>query len=235
MSLAETIIAANYANVQQRIEDAAAQAGRQAREITLVAVTKYVEIDLIRPLVDAGCVHIGESRPQAIWQRAKLLPNHLQWHLVGHLQRNKVARTLPLVHYVHSLDSLRLLAAVQSAIQESGRHDCRFLLEVNISAEAQKHGFQPEEMPQVLDALTDYPDVHVVGLMGMTAHDSTPEEARRQFASLRGLRDQLTSQAQRHVVLRELSMGMSGDFEIAIEEGATMVRVGSALFEGCVP
>jgi hypothetical protein len=162
-----------------------------------------------------------------------MLPSHVQWHLVGPLQRNKVARTLPLVHYVHSLDSLRLVAAVQTAVRGSGHGGCQFLLEVNISGEAQKHGFQPAELGKVLSALADYPDVPVVGLMGMAAYEGPADDTRRQFARLRALRDQWCHQTPAHVALRELSMGMSGDFEIAIEEGATLVRVGSALFEGC--
>ncbi len=128
---------------------------------------------------------------------------------------------------------MRLVAAIQAALLESDRHDCRFLLEVNISGEAQKHGFLPGDMPQVLTELAEYPDVPVVGLMGMAALDSSPDEARRQFAGLRKLRDGLGAEAPDHVSLSELSMGMSGDFEVAIEEGATMVRVGSALFAGC--
>lgn len=230
MSSPQSIIAANYRDVLQRMRQAAEKVGRHAHEVTLVGITKYVQPDLIRPLIDAGCLHLGESRPQAIWQRAPNFPAHVQWHLVGHLQRNKIARTLPWAKYVHSLDSLRLLSAVGEAVRQSEAVDCRFLLEVNLSGEVQKHGFRPDQMPEVVDCLASYPEVTVVGLMGMSAFDAPADEVRRQFSSLRELRDQLEPRVPAHVTLRELSMGMSGDFEIAIEEGSTLVRIGTSLF-----
>ena len=157
-------------------------------------------------------------------------PGH-RWHLIGHLQRNKIRRTLPTVHCIQSVDSLRLLAALEAEAAAAGR-DVLALLEVNISADATKHGFAPAEAAAALDAASRCPHVRVQGLMGMAALEGGLPVAERDFAALRNLRDRLAPQSPAGVNLAELSMGMSGDFEAAIRHGATQVRVGSALFEG---
>jgi pyridoxal phosphate enzyme (YggS family) len=229
-------IAENLAAVRGRIAAAAARSGRAADEITLVAVTKYVSADMVRLLVAAGCRELGESRPQALWEKAAALADlPVRWHMVGHLQRNKVRRTLPLVTMIHSIDSPRLLEAVD---QEQGclprREPARLpvLLEVNTSGEAAKGGFAPDDAERLLAELPRYPHVSVCGLMCMAALEGGLDEARRDFAALRALRDRLCGGCPPGVTLDQLSMGMSGDFPVAIEEGATIVRVGSALFEG---
>jgi hypothetical protein len=222
-------IAENVACVRGRIADAAARSGRPAHQITLVAVTKYVPVEMVRPLIAAGCVELGESRPQQLWEKAAALGQEpVRWHLIGHLQRNKVRRTLPLVGMIHSIDSARLLAAVE----EECSHPLPALLEVNISGEAAKQGLAPESIEAVLAAAAGCRNVAVRGLMCMASLDGGPEAARRDFAALRELRDRLRPRCPPGVTLQDLSMGMSGDYEIAIEGGATMVRVGSALFEG---
>jgi pyridoxal phosphate enzyme (YggS family) len=221
-------LAENVAQVRGRIVDAAARSGRTASQVTLVAVTKYVSADVIRPLVAAGCVDLGESRPQLLWDKAAVLADlPIRWHLIGHLQ-NKVRRTLPLVSLAHSIDSPRLLAAID---EESSR-PIPVLLEVNISGESAKHGFTPDSIEPFLAELAVYKNVVVRGLMCMAGLEGGPDDARREFAALRQLRDRLQPCCPPCVTLDELSMGMSGDYEIAIEEGATLVRVGSALFEG---
>ncbi len=229
MSDHHSIIADNYQAICQRIQQAATRSGRSGSDVTLVAVTKYVDLEQIRPLIDAGCRHLAESRPQALWERVPQLPEDIQWHLIGHLQRNKVARTIPIVCYMHSLDSLRLIESIGTP--RAAKHRCQFLLEINISADPGKHGFSLAQLPQVFELLARHSDIPVIGLMGMSALDSSADEARAQFASLRELRDDWKGQTADHIRLDELSMGMSGDFEIAIEEGATLVRIGSALFE----
>jgi PLP dependent protein len=238
-------IAENLAAVRGRIAESAARSGRRADDITLVAVTKYVGIEKIRTLVKAGCRDLGEARPQQLWDRAEVLADlPVRWHLIGHLQRNKVRRTLPLLGMIHSVDSLRLAAAIDEALDcgagvppaASNPAVCLpVLLEVNISGEAAKHGFAPGELGPMLSQLASLPRLEVRGLMCMAGLEGDLAEARRQFAATRELRDRLRQDCPVEIRLDELSMGMSGDYEAAIEEGATMVRVGSALFEGIVP
>jgi hypothetical protein len=224
-------LAENLAEVRERIARAAQRSGRSASDITLVAVTKYASAAHARALVELGCRDLGESRPQELWRKADVLQGtSVRWHLIGHLQRNKVERTVPLVSLVHSLDSVRLLEAVKQASRKES--PVRALLEVNCSGDATKQGLRPEDLPSMLARLPDYPDVQVVGLMTMAAREGDLDVARRNFAALRMLRDDLRSACPANVSLNELSMGMSGDYEVAIEEGATLVRVGSALFDG---
>jgi pyridoxal phosphate enzyme (YggS family) len=226
-----THIAANVAEIRSRIAEAAARCGRTADAVKLVAVTKYGAPDEIRALVAAGCNELGESRPQQLWERAAALGDlAVRWHMIGHLQRNKVERTLPLITMVHSVDSVRLAEAIDSAAGSMGRI-VPVLLEVNISGEAAKHGFAPTEVEPLLPRLWVLKNVEIRGLMCIAGLEGGDDESRRDFAALRTLRDRLRAICPANVRLDELSMGMSGDFEIAIEEGATMVRVGSALFE----
>lgn len=240
-------VAENLAQVRERIAAAARRAGRRPEDVTLVGVTKYVEWPVIELLIAAGCHDLGESRPQQLWDRAArceaaaaatqtnsaaTVPGPaVRWHLIGHLQRNKVERTIGLVHLIHSADSRRLLEACGQAAARLGRV-ARVLLEVNISGDAAKHGFTPDELLRDLPALAAVPGIEIRGLMAMAGLDADEHQTRQQFAAVRTLRDQLRSTVAPALTLDELSMGMSGDFEIAIEEGATLVRVGSALFEG---
>jgi PLP dependent protein len=232
-------IAENVAAVRRRIADAAARSGRTASQIALVAATKYVLADVVRPLVAAGCLDLGESRPQQLWEKAAALADlPVRWHMIGHLQRNKVRRTLPLAAMIHSVDTPRLLVAIDDECGTLGGQRAMqplpVLLEVNISREPAKHGFPPETIEPLLATLAGYRNVAVRGLMCMAGLEGGRDAARRDFAALRKLRDRLRLSSPPGVALDELSMGMSGDFEAAIEEGATIVRVGSALFEGVV-
>jgi pyridoxal phosphate enzyme (YggS family) len=236
------VIAGNLAGVREQIAGAAARASRRADDIRLIGVTKYVGLPAVQALIAAGCRDLGESRPQELWQKAAelvaLTPARSQkereiaaWHLIGHLQRNKVRRTLPLVSWIHSADSLRLLEEINREAASLGLRPS-VLLEVNISGDATKHGFRADELEPLLPRLADLPSVSVRGLMCMAALEGDLDVARRNFANLRELRDRLRRVAPPNVLLDELSMGMSGDFEVAVEEGATMVRIGSALFQG---
>jgi len=231
MSDRSTHICENLTDVCGRMAAAAVRAGRHAEDVRLVAVTKYVGPDEIRALLAAGCMDLGESRPQQLWDRAAELRDlAIRWHMIGHMQRNKVERTLPLVTMIHSLDSLRLAEAIDDAAADSGRK-VPVLLEINISCDTAKHGFAPEEMEPLLPQLVELKHIEIHGLMCMAGLEGGGEEARRDFANLRILRDRLQANCPTNARLNELSMGMSGDFEVAIEEGATIVRVGSALFE----
>jgi PLP dependent protein len=238
-------IADNLRRVRERMARAAELSGRPPGEVLLVGVTKYVEAQQAIDLAAAGCTDLGESRPQELWDKAAALAGDvaaatgrssanvaIRWHLVGHLQRNKVRRTLPLVSLIHSVDSERLLAAINDAATEGDtRPAADVLLEVNISGEAAKHGLAPADVEPLIDAASRYPRVAIRGLMTMAALEGGEQEAARNFAALRGLRDHLQLNAPERVRLDELSMGMSGDFEIAIREGATIIRVGSALWD----
>ena len=212
---------------------AATRSGRSAAAVTLVAVTKYADDDTIAALVAAGCHDLGESRPQQLWQRAAAYaPQAIRWHLIGHLQRNKVARTLPAVSLVHSCDSLRLADAIDQSAVEERLAPVPVLVEVNISSDPAKHGFAEAEVAGALAHLATLSHVAVRGLMAMAGKADDPIAAREDFRRLRELRDRLQQDCPAGISLNELSMGMSGDYEVAIEEGATIVRVGSALVEG---
>jgi pyridoxal phosphate enzyme (YggS family) len=197
--------------------------------VTLVAVTKTVSPETAALLPGLGVRDLGENRPQELWRKAAALPEGVRWHLIGHLQRNKVARTLPLVSWIHSVDSVRLLAALEEEAVRQGRA-VDVLLEVNASREPNKHGFAPEEVPGLAPALTKLRQVRLRGLMAMAALEEDPERCRPTFALVRQLRDRLRQELEAQA-LEHLSMGMSNDFEVAVEEGATLVRIGSALFE----
>jgi len=225
-------IAENVAEVRGRIADAAAAAGRNAGEITLVAVTKYVGEAEIRALAEAGCCLLGENRPQHLCEKARALQSvPIRWHMIGHLQRNKVRRTLPLVEMVQSADAPRLIEAIDRIAAELSRRT-PILLEVNVSGETAKHGFEPDAVEPFLETLSRYRHVEVRGLMCMASFSGGLEAAGREFAALRGLRDRLRANCPEGIAFNDLSMGMSGDFEVAIREGATIVRIGSALYEG---
>jgi hypothetical protein len=225
-------IAENLQQVRDRIAAAAKRIGRSPDDVMLVAVTKYVGAAEARALVEAGCHDLGESRPQELWRKAaELAAGSVRWHFIGHLQRNKLARTLPLISWLHSGDSLRLLEAVSAESAELVRSTSA-LLEVNVSGDATKHGFRPEEIEPLGEKLAALGGVEIRGLMAMAGREGSPDDARREFAQLRELRDRLQSAWGARFELKELSMGMSGDYEVAIEEGATFIRLGSALFEG---
>ena len=196
--------------------------------MTLVCVTKSVPASVAAELFALGVRDLGEGRPQELWRKAALLPTDVRWHLVGHLQRNKIERTLPLTYRLHSIDSVRLLDALEATATEKGTN---VFLEVNCSGEANKQGFSPQDVLHLGERLRTLSRVRVCGLMTMAAIADDPESCRPTFRRLREVRDQLRPLAGDHP-LNELSMGMSGDFEVAIEEGATSVRIGTILFEG---
>jgi PLP dependent protein len=235
MNDVRSLVAENVGRVRAQIAAAAASAGRAAEEVRLVAVTKYVEADVARELVAAGCHELGESRPQSLWDKAaELAASDVRWHLIGHLQRNKIRRTLPLVSLIQSVDSRRLLAALD---EEAGLIGTRanVLLEVNVTEDRTKTGLPIDELEPLVHWAATLAHVSVCGLMGMASLGGGDKVARRDFARLRNLRDQVAKNCPPNVVLDELSMGMSNDFEAAIREGATIVRVGSALVEGLEP
>jgi pyridoxal phosphate enzyme (YggS family) len=226
-----TALRDRLAAVEDRLRAACRRAGRERAAVRLVAVTKSATVEAAALLPELGVLDLGESRPQELWRKAAALPQTVRWHLIGHLQRNKVERTVPLVHLIHSVDSLRLLTALEEEAARR-RQPLSVLLEVNASGEPNKNGFAPAEVPAVAPHLKALAHVRVLGLMTMAALEDDPERARPTFVALRQLRDRLRGESGTTQPLGELSMGMTNDFEVAVEEGATLVRIGSALFEG---
>lgn len=229
-------VAARLAEVRARIESAARRAGRAGGEVTLVGVTKRVPAERIAQAVHAGLRHLGESYLQEAQEKLPKLaavlggaaPADLRWHLVGRLQRNKAAAAAALFDLVESLDRLALAQALARHAQAQGRR-LAVLLQVNLSGEPQKGGAAPEALPALLAGCAALPALEVRGLMTVPAASPDPEASRASFARLRALREDLRS-APGGAALCELSMGMSADFEVAVEEGATLVRVGTAIF-----
>ncbi len=225
-------IADNVSRVRERIASAALAAGRLSEEVQLVAVTKYVGPVEAAAILAAHCKVLGESRPQQLAEKsAEPALADAQWHLIGHLQRNKVRRTLPLVDLIHSVDSPRLLQSIEQIAAELNQK-VTVLLEVNCSGDAAKHGLSPDDLKQLLSNLPRLTHVKIRGLMTMAAREGGVATAAKNFAMLRQLRDSLYSESPPEVALQELSMGMSHDFEVAIREGATFVRICSILFDG---
>lgn len=222
-------LARNLASVQQRLAAACERTGRAADEVTLVAVTKYADMQWVRGLYELGVRDFGESRPQQLVSRANELPGDVRWHLIGHLQRNKAALVLPVACLIHSVDSLRLAQQLQRDAEKLQR-PARVLIEVNVSGEASKDGFDPADLRRNWLELMRCAHLDIDGLMTMAPLDDDPAAARPVFERLRQLRDELAALPD-SPPLPQLSMGMSGDFEVGIETGATIVRVGSLLFE----
>ncbi len=224
-------LCANLGSVQARIDAAARSSGRSSDSIRLVAVTKQVDTTTAQALVGLGVTDLGESRPQELMRKHEALRGAIRWHLIGPLQRNKARRTLPLTCLIHSADRPDLLPWIERLALELGLEP-EVLLEINISGEAAKHGLAADAAERLLGDAGRLERVRIRGLMTMAPYDPNPERARPVFAALRELRDRVRRHAPPRATLDELSMGMSGDFEVAIQEGATIVRIGSALFEG---
>jgi pyridoxal phosphate enzyme (YggS family) len=223
----ETALRSRLEAVEERLQRACARAGRQRSDVTLIAVTKKVPAEVAALLPQLGVLDLGENRPQELWRKAEALPSTVRFHLIGHLQRNKIERTLPLVQFIHSVDSNRLLEALEAAAGQRAE-PLPVFLEVNASREASKGGFAPAEVPGLIPTINALQHVRVCGLMTMAAFEEDPERCRPTFRELRELRDRLRGELKHP--LQHLSMGMTNDFEVAAEEGATFVRIGTALF-----
>ncbi|PYI82925.1 MAG: YggS family pyridoxal phosphate-dependent enzyme [Verrucomicrobia bacterium] len=220
-------IAENVARVREQIAQAAAKARRAVDEIELVAITKTHPAEKVREAVEAGQTLFGESRVQEARVKIPELPSNLRWHFVGHLQKNKIRHALPLFELIHSVDSLALAEDINRIAEEEGLHP-RVLLEVNVAGEGSKFGFSPEKLRDQMEGLLALPRLSILGLMTIPPLAEEAEASRKYFVQLRELRDRL--QTEFRVDLAQLSMGMTQDFPVAIEEGATLVRVGTAIF-----
>jgi hypothetical protein len=226
-------IAQNLAQVREQIAVAARRAGRQPEDIALMAVSKTFPAERIREAYDAGLWLFGENRVQEFSGKADALRDlrNAEWHLIGHLQTNKAAKAVELFAAVDSVDSLRLAQKLDASAQQLGKK-VKALIEINVGGEAAKSGMAPEsrELEELLSAALDLEHLEFRGLMTIPPFRDDPQEARPYFGKLRDLRDQIAARRLPAVDMSELSMGMSHDFEVAIEEGATCVRVGTAIF-----
>ncbi len=232
----EARIRESVAGVLEKMAATARRSGRRPDQIMLIGVTKYVEPEIARLVAEAGVDQLGESRPQELWRKAEALADlKVFWHLIGHLQRNKIKRTVEQTALIHSVDRLQLLEEINAYAANRSLPVSNVLLEVNISGDAAKHGLSPEELESLFPAINQLQHVQVRGLMAMSGLASGPDQTRREFAALRELAERLKPKCSDNISMTELSMGMSDDFEIAIEEGATMVRIGSALFDDVKP
>ena len=222
MSLAD-----NLERVQESVAAAAQKAGRPATDVTLMAVSKTWPIPTVQEVVDAGQIDFGENRIQEAETKVPAMASNLRWHLIGHLQSNKVRKALPLFDQIHSLDSLDLAKRVNHIATDLGIFP-KVYLQVNIADDSAKYGFSEAALEAALEEILGLDRLEILGLMTIPAFNPDPEATRPAFAALREFRDRLQSESA--VGLPALSMGMSHDYPVAIEEGATIVRVGSAIF-----
>jgi len=227
----------NLAIVRQQMADACRKSGRSTEEVRLIAVTKTVGPQTCNDLISLGCRELAENRPQVLWEKSAVVDPCVLWHFIGHLQRNKSARTLPLLNTFHALDSLRLAEQLAKDATETTTDKSvgklRVLLELNITQDQTKTGLSPNDAQELLRRYIETPSLQdgldLCGLMGMSSLGGDDAQTHREFETLRTLRDRW--QSEYGIGLRELSMGMSDDFQIAIEEGSTMVRIGSLLYQ----
>jgi len=216
------------ADIRRRIAGAVLKTGRQPADVQLVAVTKMVPVERIGEAISCGLKVFGENRVQDFLAKYEAWGDRAEWHLIGHLQQNKAKSLAGKISLVHSLDNISLARRLDR-LSEDREHPWRVLIQVNVAGEATKHGLTPEEAPSFLDQIRSLKGLDVVGLMTIAPYVEDPEAVRPVFRRLRSLREEISRDRQ-WLNLQHLSMGMSNDFEVAVEEGATMVRIGSALF-----
>ncbi|MFN2488234.1 MAG: YggS family pyridoxal phosphate-dependent enzyme [Actinomycetota bacterium] len=219
-------IAARYEQVRERIVRAAQRAGRSPSDVSLIAVSKSFSVDVVMQAVDAGITELGENRAQELREKAALIEDRARWHFIGHLQSNKVRHVVGVAALVHSVDSVSLAEAIARRARSSDMAQ-PVLIEVNVAGEARKHGVAPSEAEALARNVAALEGIELRGLMTMPPWPDDPEESRPHFRSLAELRIEIARVVPEAT---ELSMGMTRDFEVAVEEGATLVRVGEAIF-----
>lgn len=217
----------NFAQVRARIAEAAGRSGRSADEITLIAVSKTQPPEAVQAAIDCGQRVFGENRVQEGVAKARMLPGNLEWHLIGHLQKNKIKHALGVFPVIHGVDSLELAREINKLAAQRGLFP-RVMLEINLAKESTKYGFTPEALKAEIEEVLELERLQITGLMCIPPQVPKAELSRPYFAKLRALRDDLATSWK--FPLPDLSMGMSSDYAVAIEEGATLVRVGTALF-----
>lgn len=220
----------NLMEVESRVQAACKRAGRPREDVLLIAVSKTKPVELIREIMETGTKDFGENKVQEMCNKIEEIREPLNWHLIGHLQRNKVKYIVDKACLIHSVDSLRLAEEIQKEAVKKGVDKVPVLIEVNMAQEASKDGINASETEELVREVAKLPNVQVRGLMTIAPFVDDPEENRVYFRAMRKLRDQLKDMNIPGVEMTELSMGMTNDFEVAIEEGATMIRVGTAIF-----
>jgi hypothetical protein len=224
------MISDNINTIRERISRRCAIAGRPQSEVTLIAVAKTFTADAVREAFDAGVPDVGENYVQELLaKRGDLSGRDVRWHFIGHLQSNKVRSVAPWIHMIHAVDSAPLALEIDRRAAQAGRViEC--LIEVNTTGEKTKFGVPPGEVPALVRGLASCEHIVIGGLMTIGPFLPDPEGSRPMFRALRELKEEIASRAQGNVTMRHLSMGMTGDFEVAIDEGATLIRIGTAIF-----
>lgn len=223
------MVTENLKKVEEKIEKACSRSGRNREDVTLIAVSKTKPIEMIEEAMESDIIVFGENKVQELVKKQETLPKHLQWHMIGHLQRNKVKQLVGKVTRIHSVDSLRLAEQIQNDYGKQGE-TADILIEVNVAREESKFGLMPEETEEVIRKIAIFPNIRVRGLMTIAPFVENPEENRPHFRNLKKLLVDINAKNIDNINMTELSMGMTGDYEVAIEEGATFVRVGTGIF-----
>lgn len=223
------VIQQNLNTVREKIKAAAERAGRNPEEITLIAVSKTKPLPMLQAAYDAGQRVFGENKVQEICEKYPAMPQDIAWHMIGHLQTNKVRSVIGKTAMIHSVDSIKLAAEIQ---KEAQKHSviCDVLIEVNIAGEDSKYGFSAKDVPAFAEELAKLPNLRLRGLMTVAPFTENPEENRKYFRQMKQLSVDINKKNIDNICMDTLSMGMTGDYEIAVEEGATMVRVGTGIF-----
>lgn len=223
------MITENLEQVRKNIDEACRMAGRDPKEVTLIAVSKTKPVSMLKEAYDAGARCFGENKVQEIMDKHPQLPEDIQWHMIGHLQRNKVKYIVDKVSMIHSVDSLRLAQTIE---QEAAKHNVcvPVLLEVNVAQEESKFGLKMDEVLPLIETIADFPHIKVQGLMTIAPYVENAENNRDFFRQLKKLSVDIEAKNINNVSMSVLSMGMTGDYQVAVQEGATMVRVGTGIF-----
>lgn len=223
------MITENLEQVRKNIDEACRMAGRDPKEVTLIAVSKTKPVSMLKEAYDAGARCFGENKVQEIMDKHPRLPEDIQWHMIGHLQRNKVKYIVDKVSMIHSVDSLRLAQTIE---QEAAKHNVcvPVLLEVNVAQEESKFGLKMDEVLPLIETIADFPHIKVQGLMTIAPYVENAEDNRDFFRQLKKLSVDIEAKNINNVSMSVLSMGMTGDYQVAVQEGATMVRVGTGIF-----
>ena len=223
------MIAENMAQVEARIAGACEKAGRERSSVTLIAVSKTKPLPMLQEAYDCGCRDFGENRVQELTEKYEALPKDIRWHMIGHLQRNKVKYIIDKVELIHSVDSIRLAETID---REARKHNltANILIEVNVAGEESKFGVAPDELDAFTDEIAQFSNIRVLGLMTIAPFVGNAEENRLIFERLRKLSVDIAGKNTHNITMGVLSMGMTNDYEVAVEEGATMVRVGTGIF-----
>lgn len=223
------MVVENLKKVEEKIQQACERSGRSRSEVTLIAVSKTKPIEMMQEAMETGVNIFGENKVQEIVKKEVELPKDVEWHLIGHLQRNKVRQIAGKVKRIHSVDSIRLAEQIQKEYEKIGEI-ADILLEVNVAREESKYGLMPEETEAVIREIANFPNIKVHGLMTIAPFVEDPEKNRIHFQNLRKLLVDINAKNIDNISMDELSMGMTGDYEVAIEEGATYIRVGTGIF-----